>query len=200
MSDIRAVTNLGQVEDKLRTFLNLAGEIGIQFQPGQFVPAVIVGDATQPGSTTLRGRRFTAGVFLAAPAGAQCFKIRFNAKSILENVVIGASTWAGLGVRVRMPGTAEIAGDAAVYAATPAGGSFSSWREGVFDADGPPLVVSQGGTVNLGRVAVEHPPLAGLMGGNWPIKDFAFDVGRVINFEIQAAGTNLAIYCEGRIY
>ena len=70
----RAITSLGQIEDKLRRALNLAGEVQLQFTPDA-TPVVIAGDATGPGNATYRGRRFSwGGTFSHAAAGSVGFK------------------------------------------------------------------------------------------------------------------------------
>lgn len=70
----RAITSLGQIEDKLRRALNLAGEVQLQFTPDA-TPIIIAGDATAPGSATYRGRRFSSGAsFAHAGAGSVGFK------------------------------------------------------------------------------------------------------------------------------
>jgi hypothetical protein len=70
----RAITSLGQIEDKLRRALNLAGEVQLQFSP-DMTPILIAGDASAPGSATYRGRRFSGGSnFSHAGAGSVGFK------------------------------------------------------------------------------------------------------------------------------
>lgn len=70
----RAITSLGQIEDKLRRALNLAGEVQLQFTPDA-TPIIIAGDANLPGNATYRGRRFSWGAtFSHVGAGSVGFK------------------------------------------------------------------------------------------------------------------------------
>lgn len=54
------VSNLGLAEDKLRRSLGLVGEVGTTFEPA-LKPISIVDDATRPGTSNYRGRRFAFG-------------------------------------------------------------------------------------------------------------------------------------------
>ena len=78
MAEYRSRTALGNVEDRLRRALRLAGSIGTELPvPLPLSPVIIADDATAVGYNILRGRRFMFG--LSAPTAASVGSVTFRA-------------------------------------------------------------------------------------------------------------------------
>jgi hypothetical protein len=147
VTSVRAVTALSQIEDRLRRYLDLVGEVNTQFAPNA-IPVVIVGDASEPGNNLVSGRRF-AGTVLATSAVASTVAIKFGQDAIIDGMEVWAST-AGADISFHVA-PADAGADPFAIATL-----FASWRElNTRTADRAPLFSS---AVNAG---------AGLGNGIW---------------------------------
>lgn len=75
----RFVGDLGDIQAKLVRSLAGAGSLGVDLQ-GNIVPTILVADATVPGNTQFRGKRFAYAESIAAVAA-------FTGKLVVQNQV-----------------------------------------------------------------------------------------------------------------
>lgn len=152
MSEIRkAITSLGQIEQRLRRALNLVGEVGASVIT-QATPVVLVADATSPGNNDSRGRRFMlTATNITVAGGASGFE--FLTDVVLTRIAYAGTAAIGTVITARLvaPGTAP---------------------QFAMDAVGTGLANYQGGYVERSTTNTETlPVLAGAAVG-------AFDNGR----------------------
>lgn len=79
----RAKTALATLEEKLRRYLGLAGQIGANFEP-ILRPVVISGDLREPGNSFYRGRHFAWGRSESIAAPNQYGTLRFEVDVIVK--------------------------------------------------------------------------------------------------------------------
>lgn len=101
----RAITSLGKIEDRLRPFLNLAGEVGLVWIP-EMRPVVLAGDATSPGNNPLTLRRWSVSISLASAAAA-CYTLKLNTAVVLTRVSGATSSGAELQLAYGAPDLAD---------------------------------------------------------------------------------------------
>lgn len=109
MSERQARTSLGQIEERLRRALGLAGNIGASFEP-KLTPVIIAGDATAPGNPQFRGRRFNASTD-ETPGVTWCTGVKALAPIVITRIVGQPATTPGasspLTLRFYPPTTAD---------------------------------------------------------------------------------------------
>lgn len=93
----RAITSLAQYEDRLRRALGLVGEVGLYWQP-DLRPVFIAGNASDPGCSSLRGRRFAAAVNMAPGAGWS-FQVKATADVVITRYAVQAT---GVGIQIAL--------------------------------------------------------------------------------------------------
>ncbi len=196
MTAPRAVTSLAQIEDRLRAFLGLVGEVGIAFRPDGYIPVVLAGDATQPGTATLRGRRFACTHLASSVLALTPFKLRFSQKVVIDRVTFSFTAITATAPVLRILPPAVVSADiAATYAAMQA-----SWKEGNFDQDGPPVLLAQNGSTGLGKVLANGGGSTQSNLAHMPICDLSIEAGGALCIEAANSTTNLTILVEGRIF
>lgn len=93
----KAITSLANIEDRLRRSLGLVGEVGTSFRP-DIIPVVIADDATRPGMSTTRNRRFTVTLDCASAVVASQ-TIKALAPVIIDRIHVAGVT-AGVQVEI----------------------------------------------------------------------------------------------------
>jgi len=155
----RAITSLGTIEDRLRRSLNLVGEVGATFTPSA-TPVIIAADATIPGCSTDRGRRFSVSCsgIIATNPGTAGIEAR-------RDMVITAVRIKGSGsIATVLISRIIAAGTAADFAMTAAGGGLanygSAWVERpASNNDFPPVFAGyNAATFATGRIASVGAP------------------------------------------
>jgi len=93
----RAKVSLQQVEEKLRKFLGLAGNIGATFDPN-VTPTLSIGSTDDPGYASFRGRKFIwiSNTMLASSPANGVIGVRFAVPVILRGLMVAGIT-AGAG-------------------------------------------------------------------------------------------------------
>lgn len=104
----RAITALGDIEERLRRALGLTGAVGTELSyPLPVLPSITVADATLPGYNLLRGRAFAYGASGAAAAAASHLIWKASRRVWIERFHLG-STVATVGEwGILPPGTAD---------------------------------------------------------------------------------------------
>jgi hypothetical protein len=98
----RAVTALGGIEDRLRRYLKLVGEVGTSFTPA-VAPIVLAGNATEPGNNLVQGRRW-GGTMVLTSAAASSLGIKFAQDCIVDGFdLYGSTAGADLSCRLAPP-------------------------------------------------------------------------------------------------
>lgn len=165
MEPFRAITALGDIEERLRRALGLTGYIGSSIEPAA-VPVVLVDDATRAGNNILRGRRFVAGLSIAAAAGTPSISFRNTAPIRIRGVHIGMTITAGnpatANLRVAVPGTADPYAIATTAPWSENAASVTDIAPVVFGSSnvtagaGTSFATLAGGTVGPGYVPMEY--------------------------------------------
>lgn len=93
----RAITSLANIEDRLRRSLGLVGEVGTSFSP-DLKPIILADDATRPGMSTTRNRRFTVTLDCASVVVAS-HTIKALSSVIIDRIHVAGVT-AGVQVEI----------------------------------------------------------------------------------------------------
>lgn len=87
----KAITSLQEIEGRIRRMFRSAGNIGATWKP-DLTPVMIAGDLTSPGASDLRGRRFMATVYVAAPGANTLFGWKAQTDIVIDSLFCDATT------------------------------------------------------------------------------------------------------------
>jgi energy-converting hydrogenase Eha subunit A len=199
----RAITSRGTIEDRLRRSLNLVGEVGATFSPAA-TPIIIAADATIPGCSTDRGRRFSASCSAIVPTNPGTAGIEARRDLVITGLRIKGSGAIATVLTTRI----VAAGTAADFAMTAAGVGLanfgSAWVERpASNNDFPPVFAGY----NAATFATGRTASVGAPAGVWedlltkPFflrgPDAASSTGDRITFTVSAAVANSYLLVEG---
>ena len=178
MPDVfRAVTALGDIEERLRRCLNLTGVVGTELPyPLSVASVVVAADATTPGYNAARGRAFAYGTN-GAPAAAASHAIWKASRRVwIEQFHAGCTVAAVLEFGYLPPGTAD-----PFTIATPV--PFIELAQSATDYSPVLFGINTTGTAVAGKVQLGKMVLGASVGNSIPLR-LALEVGAsfYINF------------------